>query len=226
MDQLRILIADDHPLFRDGMHMLLDTLPDMEVVGEATTGEETVSMATVLQPHVILMDIKMPGISGIEATRRILQTNPQIHILVVTMFEDDASVFTAMRVGARGYVLKDAEKDDMLRAIRAVGRGEAIFSSGIAARLSDFFTTARPAAAREAFPTLTTREREMLHLIAQGASNAEIARLLSLSGKTVANYVSNILGKLQAADRQAVIQRAREAGLGNNRDGDVGDNSA
>lgn len=214
MNQLRILIADDHPLFRDGMSMLLNTMPDMLVVGEATTGDEVVDLATSLQPDVILMDIKMPGLNGIEATRRIVGDQPHIRILIVTMFEDDASVFTAMRAGARGYVLKDVEKDDMLRAIRAVGRGEAIFSSGIAARLVDFFTTARPAVPREAFPMLTGREREMLHLMAQGASNAEIARLLSLSSKTVANYVSNILGKLQALDRDEAIRRAREAGLG------------
>lgn len=214
MNQLRILIADDHPLFRDGMSMLLNTMPDMLVVGEATTGDEVVNLATSLQPDVILMDIKMPGLNGIEATRRIVSHQPHIRILIVTMFEDDASVFTAMRAGARGYVLKDVEKDDMLRAIRAVGRGEAIFSSGIAARLVDFFTTARPAVPREAFPMLTGREREMLHLMAQGASNVEIARLLSLSSKTVANYVSNILGKLQALDRDEAVRRAREAGLG------------
>lgn len=214
MNQLRILIADDHPLFRDGMSMLLNTIPDMLVVGEATTGDEVVNLAISLQPDVILMDIKMPGLNGIEATRRIVSDQPHIRILIVTMFEDDASVFTAMRAGARGYVLKDVEKDDMLRAIRAVGRGEAIFSSGIAARLVDFFTTARSAVPREAFPMLTGREREMLHLMAQGASNAEIARLLSLSSKTVANYVSNILGKLQALDRDEAVRRAREAGLG------------
>lgn len=213
MDQLRILIADDHPLFRDGMTMLLNTMPDLAVVGEARTGDEAVDLAATLQPDVIVMDIKMPGLNGIEATRRIMQAQPQMRILIVTMFEDDASVFTAMRAGARGYVLKDAEKDDMLRAIRAVGHGEAIFSPGIAVRLVDFFTTARSAVPKESFPGLTGREREMLQLIAQGASNAEIARLLSLSGKTVANYVSNILAKLQAVDRDAAIRRAREAGL-------------
>ena len=214
MDSLRVLIADDHPFFRDGMRMFLDTTPDIVVVGEAATGEEAVAQAEKLQPDVILMDIKMPGMSGIEATRRILEANPGVLVLVVTMFEDDATVFTAMRAGARGYVLKDAQKDDVLRAIRAVGRDEAIFSPGIAVRLMDFFTTARPAASRESFPMLTAREREMVHLMARGASNAEIARLLSLSAKTVANYVSNILSKLQATDREEVVLRAREAGLG------------
>lgn len=207
------MISDDHPLFRDGMRGLLSTKPDIEVVGEARTGEEAVELAGELLPDVILMDIKMPGVNGIEATRRILSEHPHVRILIVTMFEDDASVFTAMRAGARGYVLKDADKDDVLDAIRTVGRGGAVFSPGVASRLSDFFTTARPAAPKEAFPTLTDREREMLHLMAKGASNAEIATLLSLSSKTVANYVSNILTKLQVADRKEAARRARESGV-------------
>lgn len=214
MEPLRVLIADDHPLFRHGMTGLLSTQPDIEVVGEATTGEEAVARVEELQPDVVLMDIKMPGVSGIEATRRILADHPAVRILMVTMFEDDASVFTAMRAGARGYVLKDAAKDDVLGAIRAVGRGGAVFSPGVAARLMDFFTASPPTVPREAFPTLTDREREILHLMTRGSSNAEIARLLSLSAKTVANYVSNILTKLRAADRKEAIRRAREAGLG------------
>jgi DNA-binding NarL/FixJ family response regulator len=214
VEPLRVLIADDHTLFRYGMQGLLATQPDIEVAGEATTGDEAVELAGRLQPDVVLMDIKMPGVSGIEATRRILADHPRVRILMVTMFEDDASVFTAMRAGARGYVLKDADKDDVLGAIRTVGRGGAVFSPSIAARLMDFFTTARPAVPREAFPALTDREREMLHLMVQGSSNAEIARLLSLSAKTVANYVSNILHKLQVADRKEAVLRAREAGLG------------
>ncbi|HET7479899.1 MAG TPA: response regulator transcription factor [Rubrobacteraceae bacterium] len=213
MEPLRVLIADDHTLFRYGMQGLLSTQPDIEVVGEAATGEEAVALAGELEPDVVLMDIKMPGVSGIEATRRILEDHPHVRILMVTMFEDDASVFTAMRAGARGYVLKDAAKDDVLGAIRAVGRGGAVFSPGVAARLMDFFTTSRPAVPREAFPTLTEREREMLHLMAKGSSNAEISHLLSLSAKTVANYVSNILHKLQVADRKEAVIRAREAGL-------------
>lgn len=214
MERLRVLIADDHTLFRYGMQGLLSTQPDMEVIGEATTGKEALALAGELQPDVVLMDIKMPGVSGIEATRRILEDHPHVRILMVTMFEDDASVFTAMRAGARGYVLKDATKDDVLSAIRTVGRGGAVFSPGIASRLMDFFTTARPAVPRDAFPTLTGREREIMLLIARGASNAEISRLLSLSVKTVANYVSNILHKLQVADRKGAVARAREAGLG------------
>jgi DNA-binding NarL/FixJ family response regulator len=214
MELLRVLVADDHPLFRDGMRLLLGTQPDLEVAGEAATGDEAVRLAADLRPDVILMDIKMPGISGIEATRRILAAEPSVRILVVTMFEDDATVFTALRAGARGFVLKDAEHADILRAIRGVGRGEAIFSPSIAGRLIDFFSGGRPAVSREAFPGLTAREREMLQLMAEGASNGEIAGLLGLSGKTVANYISNILGKLQAADRAEAVRMAREAGLG------------
>jgi DNA-binding NarL/FixJ family response regulator len=214
MKKLRVLIADDHPLFRDGMRGLLATQPDIEVAGEAMTGEEAVRMVAELEPDVVLMDIKMPGLGGIEATRRILGENPRARVLVVTMFEDDATVFTAMRSGARGYVLKDDDKDDVLGAIRTVGRGGAVFGPGVAMRLTDFLTRARSAVPRESFPTLTDREREILLLMAKGASNPEIARLLSLSSKTVANYVSNILHKLQVADRKEATMRAHEAGLG------------
>jgi len=171
MEPLRVLIADDHPLFRHGLFALLNVSPNFEVVGEATSGEEVVTMAAKLQPDVILMDIHMPGVNGIEATRRILHTSPNIRILIITMFEDDASVFTAMRAGARGYVLKDAQKADMLAAIQAVGRGEAIFSPTIATRLIDFFVAPRPAVPPQAFPELTEREREILDLIAKGHSN-------------------------------------------------------
>jgi DNA-binding NarL/FixJ family response regulator len=214
MDTLRILIADDHPLFRHGIHALLDQASDIEVVAEATTGDQAIALAEQLQPDVILMDIKMPGVNGIEATRRILETSPNIRVLIVTMFEDDASVFTAMRAGARGYVLKDADQSDILRAIGAIGRGEAIFSPAIAARLIDFFAISRSTLPKELFPELTDREREILHYIAQGQSNADIAKQLVLSAKTVSNYVSNIFGKLQVADRAHAIIRAREAGMG------------
>ena len=212
MEKLRVLIADDHPLFRDGMRGLLATQRDMEVTGEATTGEEAVRLTAELSPDVVLMDIKMPGLGGIEATRRILAANPRVRVLVVTMFEDDATVFAAMRAGARGYVLKDDDKDDVLGAIRTVGRAGAVFGPGVAARLADFLTAARPAVPREAFPALTDRERELLHLVARGASNAEIARLVSLSPKTIANYVSSILHKLQVADRVQAIIRAAKRG--------------
>lgn len=213
MDQFHVLIADDHPLFRKGLRALLSATPDIDIVGEATTGQEAVELAAELQPDVILMDLQMPGINGVEATRQILHTSPHIRILVVTLFEDDASVFTALRAGARGYVLKDAQEGEMLRAIRAVGSGEAIFSPVVATRLIDYFAMPRPNIAQELFPTLTEREREILQLIARGSSNSDIAKYLSLSGKTVSNYISNIFGKLQVTDRAQAVIRARDAGL-------------
>ena len=213
MDPLRVLIADDHPLFRKGMRALLIAAQDIEVVGEATTGQEVIELAATLQPDVILMDLQMPGINGIEATRQILHTSPHIRILVITLFEDDASVFSALRAGARGYVLKDAKEEEMLRAIRSVGSGEAIFSPAIATRLIDFFAAPRPDASKEIFPTLTEREREILQLLARGSPNHDIAKQLALSVKTVNNYVSNIFSKLQVTDRAQAIIRARDAGL-------------
>jgi len=213
MDVLRVLIADDHPLFRHGIAALLAVSPEFQVVGEATSGEDVVTLAEQWQPDVILMDIRMPGINGIDATRQILHTSPHIRILMVTMSEDNASVFAAMRAGARGYILKEAQKDDMLRAISAVGRGEAIFSPAVASRLIDFFAAPKPLAPPQAFPELTEREHEILTLIAQGHSNPAIADRLVLSPNTVRNYVSNIFSKLQVADRAQAIIRAREAGL-------------
>jgi DNA-binding NarL/FixJ family response regulator len=214
VDKIHVLIADDHTLFRDGLRALLLSAPDTELVGEATTGEEAITLADSLQPDVIIMDIQMPGVNGIEATRRIARASPHIGILIVTMFEDDHSVFSAMRAGARGYVLKGASHAEMLRAIQAVGSGEAIFSPAIAVRLIDFFASMRPALPPQVFPELSEREREILALIAQGHTNAEIAERLVLSPKTVRNHVTNILSKLQVADRTQAILRAREAGLG------------
>ena len=213
MEPLRVLIADDHPLFRHGIHEFLNLAPTIEVVGEATSGEEAITQAEALHPDVILMDVNMPGVNGIEATRRILHDSPHICILIVTMFEDDGTVFAALRAGARGYILKDSEKENILRAIQAVGNGEAIFSPTIATRLIDFFATQSSTLPKEIFPSLTERERGILQLIARGQSNADIAHELSLSPKTVYNYVSNILSKLQVADRAQAIIRAREAGL-------------
>jgi DNA-binding NarL/FixJ family response regulator len=214
MPPLRIAIADDHPLVRSGLRALLMAVEDLEVVGEAATGEEAVALAASLHPDVIVMDLRMPGINGIEATRRIVQANPQIRILVVTLFEDDDSVFAALRAGARGYILKDANEVEVLRAIRAVSSGDAIFSAAIAQRLIDFFAAPRPAQAALPFPDLTDREREILTLIAQGHRNAEIAQSLVITTKTVRNYISSIFSKLQVADRAQAIIRAREAGLG------------
>jgi DNA-binding NarL/FixJ family response regulator len=216
MEPIRLLIADDHTLFRDGLRALFQSRPDTEVVGEAATGAEAITLAEKLQPDVVLMDILMPGVNGIEATRRIVQTSPHIGVIVVTMFEDDDSVFAAMRAGARGYVLKGADQEEMVRAIQAVARGEALFGAAVAARLMSFFSQAGPAgvAPLPAFPELTEREREILGLIARGENNAAIAQRLSLSPKTIRNHVSNIFNKLQVADRAQAILRARDAGLG------------
>ena len=220
MNAIRILIADDHPVFRFGLRALLNAMPDTEVVGEVTTGDDVIALAGSIEPDVILMDINMPGANGIEATRRIREANPDVRILIVTMLEDD-SVFAAMRAGARGYVVKGAEPSEVLRAIRAVADGEAIFSPAIAERLIHYFT-APPAAAGDpalppgtpAFPALTEREREVLGLIAQGLTNSAIAERLVLSPKTVRNYITEIFSKLQVADRAQAIIRARNAGLG------------
>ncbi len=209
-----ILVADDEPGFRSGLRALLCTIPGLMIVGEAGDGEEAALLAAVLQPDIILMDINMPVINGIEATRRILGTSPHIGILMLTMFEDDDSVFAAMRAGARGYLLKGALKADLLRAIDAVRNGEVIFGSAIAQRMIRYFTSLKPADPL-IFPELTERERDVLNLIAQGESNTEIAVQLTISGKTVRNYITNIFSKLQVTDRAEAIVKARTGGLGN-----------
>ncbi len=217
MERIRILIADDHPLFRDGLRVLLESVPDMQVIGEAATGDEAASKAHTLQPDLILMDIKMPGLNGLEATRRILQSNPHIRILILTMFEDDESVFAAVGAGARGYMLKGVVQEETLHAIRAVASGEAVFGPTIAKRLIQYFSSIRPAGTSrpaQFFPELTEREYEILALIAQRKSNADIAAQLVLSPKTVRNHVSNILSKLQVADRAEAMRAAWAAGLG------------
>ncbi|MGI9148049.1 MAG: response regulator [Chloroflexota bacterium] len=216
MEPIRVLIADDHPMFRDGLRVLLDATDDTDLVGEATNGQEAVARAAELQPDVILMDLQMPGLGGIEATRRILHASPHVGVLVVTMYEDDDSVFAAMRAGARGYVLKGVDKEEMRLAIRAVARGEAIFGASIARRLMQYFAAPRhsPNVPADTFPDLTERERELLALLAAGRTNQEIAERLVLTLKTVRNYVSNIFAKLQVTDRAQAIIRAREAGLG------------
>jgi DNA-binding NarL/FixJ family response regulator len=214
---IRILVADDHAIFREGLLAVLGSEPDMEVVGEAATGAEVVERAARLRPDVILMDIQMPGINGIEATRRILDANPNVGVVVLTMFEDDDSVFSAMRVGARGYVLKGADPSEILKVLRAVAGGEAHFGPEIARRLVNFFSIPEPASPEEALPELTARERDILGLIAQGHSNAIIAARLFVSPNTVRNHITHIFAKLQVADRAQAIVRARKAGLG--RDG-------
>lgn len=215
MDKLiRVIVADDHQLFRDGLKMLLETTPDTELVGEASSGEAVVAQAGELKPDVILMDLQMPGVNGIDATQRITQDEPGINILILTMFDDDQSVFAAMKAGARGYVLKGVKHDEMLRAIRAVASGEAIFSPGIAQRMMSFFASVRPADTSRSFPDLTVREREVLDLLARDYTNAEIADELVITPKTVRNHVSNILSKLQVADRREAGTLARDAGMG------------
>jgi DNA-binding NarL/FixJ family response regulator len=213
MEPVQVLIADDHTLFRAGMRALLNLFPEVQVVGEAATGEEAITQAEALHPDVILMDLQMPGVNGVESTRRILQRRPGTGIIVVTMFEDDTSVFAAMRAGARGYILKEASEEEVLRAILAVAGGEAIFGPAIASRLAHFFSKPQ----RESnltFPELTEREREILDLIARGLSNADLAQRLVLSPNTVRNHISNIFSKLELADRAEAIARAREAGMG------------
>jgi len=211
---IRILIADDHAVVREGLRAVLGSEPDMEVVGEAATGKEVLERAAELRPDVILMDIQMPGINGIEASRRILDASPKVGVVVLTMFEDDESVFSAMRAGARGYVLKGAHPSEILKVLRAVAGGEAYFGPEIARRLVDFFSTPKPPSPAVAFPELTAREREILDLIARGHNNAAIAARLFVSPKTVGNHISHIFTKLQVADRAQAIIRAREAGLG------------
>ena len=216
---VRVLVADDHPVFRRGMRAILGAEPDTELVGEATDGEEAVALTLRLRPDVVLMDLNMPNVSGIEATRRILEENPETAVLMLTMFEDDKSIFAAMRAGAHGYVLKGADGAEMLRAIHAAASGEAIFSPTITRRLTEYFATPGGdyiSSMEQAFPNLTEREREILALMAEGYTNNAIASRLYLSPKTVRNYVSSIFTKLQVSDRSQAIIPAREAGLGTN----------
>jgi DNA-binding NarL/FixJ family response regulator len=210
----RILVCDDHPMFREGVRALIAAAPDLEIAGEADTGDTAIELARTVQPDVVLMDLQMPNRNGVEATRAIVQADPACVVLILTMFEDDSSVFAAMRAGARGYLLKGSGPDELLAAVRAAAHGEAIFSPQIARRLMDYFANLRPPAAPPlAFPELTSREREVLTLVAQGRRNPDIARELFITVKTVTNHITNILTKLQVADRTEAILRARDAGL-------------
>jgi len=210
---VRVLIADDHPVFRFGLRTLLKADPAMEVVGEAMNGEDAIAQASSLHPDVILMDLNMPGMNGIEAIRRILADHPEVRILVLTMFDDDDSVFAAMRAGARGYLLKGTEGGETLQAIKVVHAGEAIFSPTIAQRLMQYFGTPRRPSPSQPFPELTEREREVLVLIAQGYTNQAIAERLVISPKTVRNHISSIFSKLQVTSRLEAILRAKDAGM-------------
>ncbi len=210
---IAVLIVDDHPVFRRGMRALLESVGDTTVVGEASAADEAVGLVDELRPNVVLMDVKMPGQTGIEATRRITAAHPEVGVLMVTMLEEDDAVLAAMRAGARGYIVKGADQDEVLRAVRGVASGDAVFGRAVAQRLMRFFSVPSSAAS-QAFPDLTQREGEILGLLADGKSNAAIAQRLGLSPKTVRNHVSNVLNKLQVADRGAAIVRARQAGLG------------
>lgn len=210
----RVVIADDHPTFRRGLAALLASVEDIDLVGEAADGEQVIELAMAVRPHVVLMDLHMPGVGGVEATRRLKAEAPEVAVLVVSMLDEDEAVFAAMRAGARGYVVKGQDTDDVLRAIRSVARGDAVFGAVVAGRVLSYLT--RPLSARDPvlFPELSDREREVLELLAEGCANSDIARRLVLSPKTVRNHVSNVFTKLQVADRAQAGARARAAGLG------------
>jgi DNA-binding NarL/FixJ family response regulator len=206
---IRVLIADDHPLYRDGLRTMLEATDDLQLAAEVQDGEEALRALVDNEIDVALLDVNMPGLNGIDAASRVAVEAPGVPVLMLTMFADDASVFAALRAGARGYILKDSGRDDLLRAIRAVAHGEAIFSPSIATRVLEFFSRQRPSIAPEDFPMLTMRERDVLHLIAQGLSNPQIAAQLGLTRKTTSNYVSAILTKLQMRDRSEAAARAQ-----------------
>ncbi len=213
--RITIVVVDDHPVVRNGLVALMGTIPGFEVVGEAADGDAAVQVVAEVEPDVVLMDVRMPGMDGVEATRRIREQVPGCRVLILTMHDDDATVFTAMKAGAQGYLLKEAEQDDIVRAVRAIVAGEAIFGPGVATRVLGYF--AEPptmVGADVAFPELTDRERTILDLLAQGKRNSDIAAQTYLSPKTVSNHLTSIFAKLQVAGRGEAIVRAREGGLG------------
>lgn len=214
MELIRVLIADDQTITRHGLRSLLAAQTEIEIVGEARDGAEAVVLAAQLQPDVVLMDLRMPNVNGIEATRQIHRASPHIGLLVLTVFEDDTSVFPAIRAGARGYLLKNTEQAELLRAIYTVANGGAVFSPSIAQRVLGYLSAPEPNLPQNIFDELTVRERQILEHLAQGKTNAEIAALLNLSPKTVSNNISNVLVKLQVLDRAKLMLMALEAGLG------------
>ena len=214
MTELRVVIADDHPVFRSGLQALLGVEPGIEVVGEAQTGAEAVQLARDLHPDVVLMDLHMPDMDGVTATKHITHDSPGVAVLVFTMYDDDDSVFAAMRAGARGYLLKGTNQAEVVRSVHLVGSGGAMFGPAVAQRVIEFFARPRPSGAIVTFPQLTDREHEILDMVAQGQPNNTIANRLRISDKTVRNHVSNIFTKLAVADRAAAIARARDAGMG------------
>jgi DNA-binding NarL/FixJ family response regulator len=210
---IRVVVVDDHPMFRNGLRAMVEDAEGLELVGEADNGASAVEVCTAVTPDVVLMDIHMPGSSGVDATRRLTASGSGVAVLILTMLEDDTSVFAAMRAGARGYILKGAAPDDIVRSIVAVSNGEAVFGPALAARMSHFFTAGRQGEAHP-FPELSSRERDVLDLVAVGLSNPAVAQRLGLSEKTVRNNVSSIFAKLLVADRSEAIVKARDAGLG------------
>jgi DNA-binding NarL/FixJ family response regulator len=215
-ERLKVVLVDDHPMVREGLRAVLEHLGGADVVGEAGDGDEAIRVVAATGPDVVVMDLTMPGLSGIEATRRLVDRDPRLGVLVLTMSEDDASVFAALRAGARGYVLKGATGTELVSAVQTVARGEAVYGAAVAGRIRRFLTEGLEGAPVDAgpFPELTAREREILDLLADGHANAEIARKLFLSPKTVRNIVSSVYAKLQVADRAQAVVRARQAGLG------------
>jgi DNA-binding NarL/FixJ family response regulator len=211
---IRVVLADDHPVFRKGLRRALDGSGQVEIVGEAADGRSALDCVRRLRPQVAIVDLHMPGMHGLELTGTICRELPGVGVLVLTMSEDDATVWAALRAGARGYLLKSAEEEGIVRAVRAVAEGELVIGPGVAYRVLSFFGRPAPSPAGEAFPGLTQRERDVLEQLAQGLPNAAIARQLGLTPKTVRNYVSAILLKLQVADRAAAIGLARDAGVG------------
>ena len=214
MDRIRLLVADDHPMLREGLVAVLGTQPDFEVVGEAADGDEVVRLAKALDPDVILLDLEMPHTDGVEALERLRDAGSRARTVVFTAYDTDERILGSLRAGARGYLLKGADQAEILRAVAAVAGGEAIFGAAVAARILEFFAAGRPRGTEVVFPQLTAREHEVLDLIAAGRSNTELAATLVLSPKTVRNHVSNIFTKLQVADRAQAIVLARDAGLG------------
>jgi DNA-binding NarL/FixJ family response regulator len=214
MDAVRILVVDDHDEFREGLEAMLRSADGVEVVGTAADGARAVDLAMGLQPDVVLMDLQMPRLNGVEATGRIVASSPHISVVVLSMMDDEESVFAAVRAGARGYLLKGARRAEILRAIEAAGSGEVIFGPGIADRMMSYFRGLRARPAAEIFPDLTERERVVLGLIADGRDNGEIARELGHTVNTVRSQASNIIDRQQVAHRDQAIVRAREAGLG------------
>ncbi len=210
---ISVVVVDDHPLYREGVVMALESLPDVTVVGEADDGETALEVVARLDPDVVLMDLHMPVLNGIEATRRILESRPTAAVLVLTMSEKEDAVFAAMRAGARGYLLKGADRAEIERAVRTVASGEVVFSAAVAGKVLGWFRSGG-GQRLAVFPELTEREREVLDLVARGLTNAEISRRLVVSDKTVRNHVSNVFAKLHVTDRAGAVARARDAGLG------------